>query len=269
MLIDAIKTTLGALARQPHKFGKIFTRAGFQTFMQMVRRQPKTAAYAAKIAAERRLSFEQGNWNHAQGVSQRRYESYESYVAHQKSKLEDFFKDGINFDRSDRWLDMFRRRFELVGELRKPATVLCLAARNGAEVQSLIGLGHFAIGIDLNPGPGNPYVVTGDFHALVFGEATVDAVYTNSLDHAFDLARVTAEVRRVLKPGGLFILDAVSGYEEGYTVGDHDCMHWPTARGFAEQVAEAGGFSVRRGTNLTPHGSKDFWQFILMKAAPG
>lgn len=269
MLLDAIKAALGAIWNQPGKVGKVFTREGVQTFVRMVNRPPKTAAYAAKIAAERRLSFEQGNWNHAPGVSQRRYENYESYVAHQKSKLEDFFKQGIEFGRSDRWLEMFRRRFELVAELRKPATVLCLAARNGVEVQSLIGLGHFAIGIDLNPGPSNPYVVTGDFHALVFGDESVDAVYTNSLDHAFDLDRVAAEVRRVLKPGGIFILDAVSGYEEGYTVGDHDCMHWPTVRGFADQVAEAGGLAVRRGTDLTPHGSKDFWQFILVKAAAG
>lgn len=58
MLIDAIKTTLVALWDQPAKFGKVFTRAGFQTFMRMVKRPPKTAAYAAKIAVERRLRFE-------------------------------------------------------------------------------------------------------------------------------------------------------------------------------------------------------------------
>ena len=53
----------------------------------------------------------------------------------------------------------------LLGQVR---TVLCLAARIGTEVKAFLDLGCFAIGIDLNPGTDNRYVVHGDFHDLQF-----------------------------------------------------------------------------------------------------
>ena len=49
--------------------------------------------------------------------------------------------------------------------------MLCLGARLGTEVRALHNLGYFAIGIDLNPGVDNPYVLMGDFHKLVFPTA--------------------------------------------------------------------------------------------------
>jgi hypothetical protein len=45
----------------------------------------------------------------------------------------------------------------------------------------------FSVGIDLNPGPRNGYVLHGDFHNIIFADASIDAVYTNALDHSFDL----------------------------------------------------------------------------------
>ena len=52
--------------------------------------------------------------------------------------------------------------------------------------------GAFAVGIDLNPGRDNRWVVIGDFHALQYADASVDVVYTNSFDHVFELERVLA-----------------------------------------------------------------------------
>ncbi len=66
----------------------------------------------------------------------------------------------------------------------------------------------FAIGIDLNPGAGNPWVLTGDFHELLFRDDIVDVVFTNSVDHALDVGRMANEARRVLTPSGQFIVEA-------------------------------------------------------------
>jgi len=75
--------------------------------------------------------------------------------------------------------------------------------------------GVFAVRIDLNPGRDNRRMVVGDFHALQYADASVDVVYTNSLDHAFELERVLAEVRRVLKPEGTCLVEVGLGTEEG------------------------------------------------------
>ena len=86
--------------------------------------------------------------------------------------------------------------------------VLCLGARLGEEVKAFRQLGHTnAIGIDLNPGPNNQYVIEGDFHSIPFDDAAFDGVYCNCLDHARDLRKVSAECARVLKPGGILALD--------------------------------------------------------------
>jgi hypothetical protein len=58
-------------------------------------------------------------------------------------------------------------------------TVLCLAARNESEAWT--DADFLAIGIDLNPGENNRFVVVGDFHALQFRDGVFDVVFTNSL----------------------------------------------------------------------------------------
>ena len=70
--------------------------------------------------------------------------------------------------------------------MKKAASVLCLGARQGTEVKAFLDLGCFAVRIDLEPGAENQFVVQGDFHDLKFPTESVDIVFTNSLDHAFD-----------------------------------------------------------------------------------
>ena len=43
--------------------------------------------------------------------------------------------------------------------------------------------------------------------ALFLANGSIDFVYSNSLDHAFELARVLSEIARVLKTGGAFIAE--------------------------------------------------------------
>ena len=104
--------------------------------------------------------------------------------------------------------------------------MLCIAVRLGTEVRVFTELGAFAVGIDLNPGRDNPWVLTGDFHALRFADRSVDVVYVNSLDHVYELGRVLSEVRQVLKRGGFLLAEIGLGTEEGGSPGFYEELSW-------------------------------------------
>ena len=123
----------------------------------------------------------------------------------------------------------FQALTDRLAAMREPfhgRSVLCLAARQGSEVRAFIDRGAFAVGIDLNPGPSNRWVVVGDFHDLQFADGSIDYVYTNSLDHAFDLDRIIAEVRRVLRDGGAFIVEANTSDGDGAHAGPYEATVW-------------------------------------------
>lgn len=147
---------------------------------------------------------DRGSWSASpSGVYRRAYQRYGDYLDHQRSKLE--LLDLAAYDRVYR--DALRSRLESSGYGVGGKSTLCLAARIGTEVKAFADLGSFAVGVDLNPGAENPYVLPGDFHALQFPDACVDVVFTNSLDHALEPERLAAEVHRVLKPAGVVILE--------------------------------------------------------------
>ncbi|MEZ5830029.1 MAG: class I SAM-dependent methyltransferase [Dongiaceae bacterium] len=55
--------------------------------------------------------------------------------------------------------------------------------------------------------------VDGGAEAIPFPEAYFDAAFAfNSLDHVHDLARVVAEIKRIVRPGGLFLLITEIGH---------------------------------------------------------
>ena len=123
----------------------------------------------------------------------RNYSSYEEYVSHQSQKFNEILKMEGGFDNKIiLWYrKTFYKRFRyLPSFLSKSATILCLGARQGTEVEVLRDIGYKnAIGLDLNPGPENPYVKQGDFMALEYPDSSVDMVYSNCIDHAFDLSK--------------------------------------------------------------------------------
>jgi SAM-dependent methyltransferase len=170
------------------------------------------------------------------GLQSRHYESYEQYLEHQKSKLG---KIKSIEKKSSALKTGLKQRLPLVAAVQPGSSVLCLAARSGAECEAFLELGLFAIGIDLNPGPHNKLVLPGDFHAIQFASRSVDIVYTNSLDHSFDLPRVIAEVVRVLKPGGTFICEIVLGAEDenGEPPGDFEASWWNRADDVVEIIS--------------------------------
>ncbi len=152
----------------------------------------------------------------------RSYQFYEDYIEHQRLKLEilDLEKYDVKFR------DALRERLAKADFSWRGRTVLCLAARIGTEVKAFLDLDCFAIGIDLNPGKQNRYVVHGDFHSLQYPPESIDIVFTNSLDHAFDIQEVVREIQKVLRPNGRLITEAVAGKNEGIEPGPFESFYW-------------------------------------------
>jgi SAM-dependent methyltransferase len=186
-------------------------------------------------------------WNTEGNRFQKRgYDSYEAYVEHQKAKLETH--QFGQYD--DEFRTALRERLSAL-EIEWPGrSVLCLAARIGTEVKAFLDLGAFAVGIDLNPGADNRYVVHGDFHDLQFAPGSIEVVYTNSLDHAFDIERIGQQVMKVLKPGGLFVVEAVQGRDQGIKPGFFESFFWKNIDELV-RVFENAGFIVSRRTPIT------------------
>ena len=181
----------------------------------------------------------------APSFRRRDYTSYEAYVAKQVSKL-------ATLDLSDydvQFRTALRERLESLNFLRPGMAVLCLGARSGAEVQAFLDRGCFAVGIDLNPGEDNPLVIRGDFHDIPFEADSADVIFTNSLDHAFDIRKIIAEIQRVLKPAGFLIVEAAPGFEEGAHIDSWDCFCWKT-RDDLVSLFEVSGFVLIERTSF-------------------
>jgi hypothetical protein len=117
-------------------------------------------ARARKRASKNRKRqeiFESELWQHDGQMVQRKYASYDEYVKHQASKLERV-AHRLRETEAEDFAD-FKNRFANCEQLSGARAVLCLGARLGTEVRALHSLGYFAIGIDLNPGEENPYVL--------------------------------------------------------------------------------------------------------------
>ncbi len=167
----------------------------------------------------------------AEGLLRRDYATYEEYVLHQQQKLDELLKVKGGFSRDNILsyrLTFYARFRHLPGLLPPEATILCLGARQGTEVEVLRDLGFKnAIGLDLNPGPDNPFVKPGDFMRLEQPDNSVDFIYTNCLDHAFDLDKFFAGNARVLKPDGYVLYDF--GLSEQVGGGAFEAVSWTRA----------------------------------------
>lgn len=179
----------------------------------------------------------------ASPLRHREYRSYSAYVAHQRRKLGRLPRQMLA-EYDVRYREALRERLARGGVVHPGSSVLCLAARIGTEVKAFHDLGCFAVGIDLNPGEANPYVLVGDFHQLQFAAESVDVVFTNSLDHAYDLQRVLAEVHRVLKPDGVLVAELGLGESEGGKPNYYEALAWRDVNTMVDRLV-AHGFAVR------------------------
>lgn len=212
--------------------------------------------------AAREARFDTELWQRDSGLAHRQYRSYEEYTSHQRSKLDNIIHRLKETEQED-FFD-FKQRFADCKELQAGATVLCLGARLGTEVRALHALGYFAVGLDLNPGPENPLVLPGDFHNIVFPDSSVDAVYTNALDHAFDLQKIVSEIQRLLCPGGIFIADIIEGYEEGLVPGNYESLHWPNVESFVEKLSGLGELKLESLREIGQR-RRDRWQQAVFR----
>jgi SAM-dependent methyltransferase len=216
----------------------------------------------ADKAAKRETVFASPVWQRDQELAQRKYASYEDYVTHQAAKL-DKIEHRLRETEAEDFAE-FKRRFQGCPALSEARVVLCLGARLGTEVRALHALGYFAVGIDLNPGADNYYVLPGDFHHLVFPDNSVDAIYTNVMDHVFDLDRMLAEVNRLLRPNGLFLVDLMAGFGEGSSPGAFEAIHWRDTASFVRKLCEQGPFVVEAERDLGQI-RRDRWQQVLLR----
>ncbi len=164
------------------------------------------------------------------------YPSYQDYLRRQQAKLEylDLSRYETEYQR------LLSERLAGVDGLKKGAAVLCLGARLGAEVRAFQDCGCFAVGLDLNPGRQNRYVLHGDFHEIQFPRESADIIFSNSLDHVFAVDRFIAEIRRVLKNGGLLILETMKGRAEGVSPDPYASFWW-------NSVDDVVALFIRRG----------------------
>jgi SAM-dependent methyltransferase len=208
---------------------------------------------ARSLRAKRVQWLASGAWTSgAGGVAVKQFKSYDDYVRVQQSKLQHLDLGA----HEAQFRTVLRDRLAASGVVAPGARVLCLGARLGGEVAAFRDLGAFAVGVDLNPGPDNPWVMFGDFQQLQFPDGVVDVVYSNSLDHAFDLTRMMAEVGRVLTAAGRLVVEADPGVEDTGAVAPDlwASLQWPTVDALAAQILACGFVLVARSNFAYPRG---------------
>ncbi len=138
------------------------------------------------------------------GLIVRDYKNYEEYLIHQKEKLNKKTDKIKEYDKIYENI-IYKRYLDKFNFSNKH--MLCLAARLGGEVRAFKKMGANCLGIDLNPGINNKDVIEGDFHNLKFNDENFDLLFSNSIDHSYNLELYLKEAYRVLKKDGIFILE--------------------------------------------------------------
>lgn len=147
-------------------------------------------------------------------------------------------------------LEAMRKRTAGLPASLTGTTVLCIGARLGGEVRAVKSLGALGIGIDLLPGPGSLDVVSGDMEDIPFPARVFGLVYTNVLDHVYNVGGLTSEVCRVLRPGGVFMAVVVGGgAKDAYS--PRGAVDESSVEKLKESVARVG--LAHRETTVTYH----------------
>lgn len=194
---------------------------------------PKLAGEAMKKIFEKVLADIKGKWKQQGTLQRKSYAKYDDYLNEQRQKYDIVEISTLYSKEFKKELGERIKKLPFVG---KGTNVLCLGARQGTEVEAFLKAGCFAIGIDLNAGKNNKYVVTGDFHKLQFAADSVDVAYTNSMDHVYRPKAFLTEVTRVLRDGGHFIVEL----EKASPVGADkwSCLHWEKSDELIKLFAE-------------------------------
>jgi SAM-dependent methyltransferase len=114
-------------------------------------------------------------------------------------------------------VDMLASTYDFTGQ-----SILCVGARQDDEIRDFRprGAGR-VVGIELYDAP--PDIVTMDMHDLTFPDASFDVVYSrHSFEHAYDTRKAGGEFVRVLKPGGVVVIEVPGKVKGG---GDYNLFN--------------------------------------------
>lgn len=186
------------------------------------------------------------------------FEDYNKYTECQRSK----------YDGKLPWLQNYEKFYD--GLLRlllgrscvKPVgkSCLCIGARQGTEVKIFTEMGSFAIGIDLNPGKDNRFVVTGDGSDIQYPDNSADIVYTNSFDHFLKMDETLDEIKRVLKPDGQFVFLLTTNPKDD----KYGSTYWESAKEVVDYLVA--GYGYRLVNMLDVHATKWFSYYVVLNA---
>jgi SAM-dependent methyltransferase len=142
----------------------------------------------------------------------RKYKNYDEYLKDQIAKVVAPGKEDYIRRKSKRKHKEFLTRFDKFKPfIEDRGRVLCLGARFGEEVQAFRDLRYYAIGVDLYANE-KDLVIKADWNDLPFSKGIFHCVYTNSIDHCFNLDTEIKEICRVLSPAGIVIVDLNEGH---------------------------------------------------------
>lgn len=140
----------------------------------------------------------------------------------------------------------FKNLFSEVKDLLNPGKILCLGARTGCEVIGAREAGFTdSLGIDLYPMGED--VVQGDWHNLSFIKESFENIFTNSIDHCYDLNKFVDEVFRVLKPKGRFFVASLLKQSGIKDVLDekYEALFWDTEQDYLFPFLRRGFIKVK------------------------
>lgn len=152
------------------------------------------------------------------------------------------------------------RSIELL-ELAAPATVLDVGFGQGRAVSELVAAGHTVIGVDVSEtmvsqararnrsavADGRADLRLGDGVVVPFDDDRADAAFTaHTIYFMADPAATLADVARVLRPGGRFVLACRVGDAPMPAWMDPDVYRIPTIAAIEEMLTTAGFATVAR-----------------------
>jgi len=107
-------------------------------------------------------------------------------------------------------IDMLATKYDFRNQ-----SVLCVGCRNDDEIKYFRKRGAAkVVGIDLYAaGPG---ILTMDMHDLKFPDSSVDVLYSrHSFEHSYDTRKAGMEFVRVVKPGGVIVIEVPGKHKGG------------------------------------------------------
>ena len=119
-------------------------------------------------------------------------------------------------------------------------------------MHALRNLNYDAIGIDIFVTKNNKYVHYGEFEKIPYENKTFDAIYTNSVDHIFNVKKTVNEIDRVLKKGGYLLINLMKGIEEGHDMaGTFESLVWKKRSDILSKIVEISNYKLIKEVDTT------------------